>query len=133
MTTGRAFRATSDSENCTPSLLPQMIPATRATKPATLQTMTQMRFSGMPMDCAAWWSSATARRARPVAGLLEEQAQHGHQRGGNDRGDEVFLVDQDAALEDALEQEDRVLGQADVDLVDVAAEDGLARSHRGSR
>ena len=34
---------------------PQMIPATSAvTKPATHQTITQMRFSGMPMDCAAW-------------------------------------------------------------------------------
>ena len=54
MTTGSAFSATSDSENCTPSLLPQMTPATSATKPATLQTMTQMRFSGMPMLCAAW-------------------------------------------------------------------------------
>ena len=44
-----------------------MMPATSATKPATLHTMTQMRFSGMPIDCAAWWSSATARSARPVA------------------------------------------------------------------
>jgi len=38
-----------------------------ATMPATDHTMTQMRLSGMPIDCAAWWSSATARRARPVA------------------------------------------------------------------
>ena len=66
MTTGSAFNATSDSENWTPSLLPQITPATRATKPATLQTMIQMRFSGMPIDWAAWWSSATARSARPV-------------------------------------------------------------------
>ena len=44
-----------------------MIPATTATNPATLQTMTQMCLSGMPIDCAAWWSSATARSARPVA------------------------------------------------------------------
>ena len=67
MTTGSALSATSDSENCTPSLLPQMMPATRAVKPATDHTMTQMRLRGMPMDCAAWWSSATARSARPVA------------------------------------------------------------------
>ena len=66
ITTGRARSATVVSENCTPSLEPQIIPATRATTPATHQTMTQMRLSGMPMDCAAWWSSATARRARPV-------------------------------------------------------------------
>ena len=50
ITTGSALSATSDSENCTPSLLPQMMPATSATKPATDHTMTQMRFSGMPMD-----------------------------------------------------------------------------------
>ena len=67
ITTGSAFSATRLSENCTPSLLPQIMPATSATKPATLQTMTQMRLSGMPMLCAAWWSSATARSARPVA------------------------------------------------------------------
>ena len=50
ITTGRALSATSDSEYCTPSLLPQMMPTTRATAPATDQTMTQMRDSGMPMD-----------------------------------------------------------------------------------
>ena len=66
ITTGKARSATVASENCTPSLLPQIMPATSATTPATHQTMTQMRLSGMPMDCAAWWSSATARRARPV-------------------------------------------------------------------
>jgi hypothetical protein len=27
--------------------------------------MTQMKRSGMPTESAAWWSSATARRARP--------------------------------------------------------------------
>ena len=83
ITTGSAFSATSDSENCTPSLLPQMMPATSATKPATLQTMTQMRFSGMPIDCAAWWSSATARSARPVAVFWKNSAQQRHQRGGD--------------------------------------------------
>ncbi len=67
ITTGSARSATVVSENCTPSLEPQMIPATSAVMPATNQTMTQMRLSGMPMDCAAWWSSATARSARPVA------------------------------------------------------------------
>jgi hypothetical protein len=30
------------------------------------------------------------------AGFLEEQGQQGHQGGGNDRGDQVFLVDQNA-------------------------------------
>ncbi len=58
--------ATSEMENCTPSLLPQMMPATSATMPPTDHTITQMRESGRPMDCAAWWSSATARSARPV-------------------------------------------------------------------
>ena len=74
ITTGRALSARSDSENCTPSLLPQTMPATRATKPATAHTMTQMRFRGMPIDCAAWWSSATARKARPVAVFWKNRA-----------------------------------------------------------
>ena len=66
MTTGSAFSASRLKLNCTPSLLPQIMPATSATKPATLQTITHTRLSGMPMLCAAWWSSATARSARPV-------------------------------------------------------------------
>ncbi|MDT4855798.1 hypothetical protein FQZ97_901670 [compost metagenome] len=74
ITTGRALSATSESENCTPSLEPQMIPATSAEKPATDHTITQMRDSGMPMDCAAWWSSATARSARPVAVFWKKMA-----------------------------------------------------------
>ena len=43
------------------------MPATSAATPATHQTITQMRLRGIPIDCAAWWSSATARKARPVA------------------------------------------------------------------
>jgi hypothetical protein len=54
ITTGSAFRAICESENCTPSFEPQITPATRATSPATLHTITQMRFNGMPIDCAAW-------------------------------------------------------------------------------
>ena len=53
MTTGRARSATVASENWTPSYEPQMMPATSATTPATHQTMTQMRLSGMPIDNAA--------------------------------------------------------------------------------
>ena len=66
ISTGRAFSAMRASVNCTPSLPPHMMPATSATIPATDQTMAQMVLSGMPTDRAAWWSSATARRARPV-------------------------------------------------------------------
>ena len=66
ISTGSAFSATSAIENCTPSFEPQMTPATSATSPATNQTMTQMCRSGMPTDCAAGWSSATARSARPM-------------------------------------------------------------------
>ena len=49
----KAARATSEIENCTPSLPPQITPATIAVTPATDHTMTQMRLSGMPIDCAA--------------------------------------------------------------------------------
>src|SRR5208282_6222934 len=64
--TGSAFSATNDNENCTPRLLPHKMPATNPTIPATDQTITQMVFKGMPTDSAAWWSSATARNARPM-------------------------------------------------------------------
>ena len=103
ITTGSAFSATSESENWTPSLQPQMTPATSATKPATDQTMTQMRSSGMPIDCAAWWSSATARSARPVAVFWKKSASSGDQHRGDHRRVQVFLVDQEAALERLLE------------------------------
>ena len=53
-------------ENCTPSLVPHTVAATSATRPATSQTTNQIQPSGMPTDCAAAWSSATARSARPV-------------------------------------------------------------------
>ena len=56
------------------------------------------------------------------ARLLEEDAEHDHQRDGDDRRDQFAAVDQQAAVEDLLEQEDRVFRQADVDLVDVVAE-----------
>ena len=51
--TGSAFRAMSDSENCTPALAPHMTPAASATRPETDQTTTQIVFSGMPIDSAA--------------------------------------------------------------------------------
>ncbi|MNT57735.1 hypothetical protein D3C72_1951300 [compost metagenome] len=60
--------------NCTPNFDPQIMPATSATSPATHHTITQMRLSGMPMDCAAWWSSATARSARPVEVYWKKRA-----------------------------------------------------------
>jgi len=66
ISTGSALSAISDRLNCTPLLAPHMIPATIATSPATDHTTTQIVLSGMPMDSAASWSSATARRARPM-------------------------------------------------------------------
>ena len=53
ISTGSAFNAIRARENCTPSLLPHMMPATSATMPATAQTMTQICFSGMPTLNAA--------------------------------------------------------------------------------
>ena len=53
MRTGSALRAMSDSENCTPSLAPHIMPATSATSPDTAHTMSQIWLSGMPTDCAA--------------------------------------------------------------------------------
>src|SRR2546427_1388371 len=66
MSTGSDLRAMRERLNCTPLFAPHMMPATRATSPATDQTTTQMVLSGMPILRAASWSSATARRARPI-------------------------------------------------------------------
>ena len=49
-----------------------MTPATSATSPAIDQTITQMVRSEIPTDSAAWWSSATARSARPVRVTCEK-------------------------------------------------------------
>ena len=74
ISTGSALRAMRESENCTPLFAPHMIPATRATPPDTDHTMTQMVLRGMPTERAAWWSSATARRARPMVVLVKKIA-----------------------------------------------------------
>ena len=50
------------------------MPATSATMPATDQTMIQIFFSGIPTASAAWWSSATARKARPVGVYWKKNA-----------------------------------------------------------
>ncbi len=68
-----------------------------------------------------------AQRA-PGAGLLEEQAERAHQQRGDAGGVDVLQVDEHAAGEGALHEEDRVLGHAHVDGVDVRAEQGLAQA-----
>ena len=64
--TGKAFSTISDRENCTPSRAPQRRPATSATKPAAVQTTPQITGRRRPTASAASWSSATARKARPM-------------------------------------------------------------------
>ena len=66
ISTGSALSAVKVSANCTPLRAPQRRPDTKATKPATVQTITQICCSGMPTASAAWWSSATARSALPM-------------------------------------------------------------------
>ena len=66
ISTGSALSAMSERLNCTPLLAPHMMPATMATRPATDQTTIQIVLSGIPMESAASWSSATARSARPT-------------------------------------------------------------------
>ena len=51
----------------------------------------------MPTDCAAAWSSATARSARPVLVFWKKMRQPGHQHAGDQPAPHVELVDQDAA------------------------------------
>src|SRR5215470_11270512 len=66
ISTGSALSAINERLNCTPLLAPHIRPATIATTPATDQTTIQMVLSGMPIESAASWSSATARSARPM-------------------------------------------------------------------
>ena len=72
--TGNAFRATISRAKETSERAPHMMPVTRATIPAANQTITQICCSVMPTDMAAWWSSATARNARPIFDLLKKMA-----------------------------------------------------------
>ena len=63
----------------------------------------------------------------PRAGFLEKQTQGSDQRGRNDGGNHVFHIDQNTARKHALQNECRLFGHADVNLVDGAAEDGLSQ------
>ena len=49
-------------------------------------------------------------------------------RGADDRRNELGRIDQDPAGKDRLQNEDRIGRQAETDLVDVAAPDGLAEA-----
>src|SRR5499433_3015248 len=74
MSTGKDFSAMRERLNCTPLFAPHMMPATMATSPATDHTTTQIVLRGMPMLSAASWSSATARRARPILVFWKKMA-----------------------------------------------------------
>jgi len=74
ISTGSAFSATNVSANWTPLRAPQSSPATSATAPATAHTIAQICCNGMPTASAAWWSSATARNARPIRVRLKNSA-----------------------------------------------------------
>ena len=100
ITTGSALSATSCSENCTPSFEPHTTPATSATSPATRPhddpdaVQRDARSTAPPggrrrprAARARWRSSGRTARARPRAAPRDG------------RGDEILLVDQDAALE----------------------------------
>ena len=51
-----------------------MMPVASATMPAANQTIAQIWLSDRPTDSAAWWSSATARSARPMRVRLKNTA-----------------------------------------------------------
>ena len=128
ISTGSAFSAISEIENCTPSLAPQ-ISAGRERhqarhrphdQPDGVERNADRLGRGMIVGDGAQ-RAADAR-------LLEEDGEHDDQAGGDDGRHEVARIDQQAAREHALEQEDRILGQAEIDLVDVAAPQRLAEA-----
>ena len=53
ISTGNALSAINDSENCTPDFAPHMMPATKATNPASDHTNIQIKFNDTPTDNAA--------------------------------------------------------------------------------
>ena len=60
--------------------------------------------------------------------FLEKHRQQSHQQSGDQSSDQIFLVDQQAALENILKCHDGVFGHADVDLVNVIAKNRLAKT-----
>ena len=62
------------------------------------------------------------------AGELEESRQRSDQGRRDQRRGQVLLVDQQAASKQLLEQEHRILGQPDIDAVDVIAENRLPQA-----
>ncbi len=62
------------------------------------------------------------------AGFLEKQRQQGDHGNRHQGGDEVVGVDQQAAGKHAFQDEDRLGWQAQIDGVDVAAKNGLAKA-----
>ena len=62
------------------------------------------------------------------AGALEEDRQAGDQQARDHRRPDVELVHQDTAVEQRFENEQRILGQADVERVNVGAEYGLRQT-----
>ena len=71
---------------------PQAMPVTSAMIPAMNQTSTQIVCSEMPTDSAAWWSSPSARIARPIRVLVQEHQQRHHQQRRHHHHRDVLLL-----------------------------------------
>ena len=133
ISTGSAFSASSESENCTPSLLPHTAPADQRhqagdqpdDEPDLVERNADRLGGGMVVGDGAQ-RAADAR-------ALEEQRQPGDQQAGDDGRPDVELVHQDAAVEQRFEDEDRLLGQADIERIDVGAEQRSGPGPRGRR
>ena len=106
-----------------------MMPATSATRPATSQTMTQIWSSEMPTDCAASWSSATARSARPIRVRWKNTREAGHQDRRRSGGRDVDLLQDDDAAERVSNMERRRSEAASSSVIMTSeAEDQLAEA-----
>ena len=128
ISTGSAFSATHTSANCTPLRAPHSMPATSATTPAVAQTSIQMCLSGMPIESAAVWSSATARKPRPTLVRENSSASERHHDARDDAGRDVELADQHAGL--VHDPADRLVADAEIEVSHVDAPDELRRRLR---
>ena len=120
--TGSAFSTTSESENCTPSRAPQSSPATRATKPAAVQTIAQIAAAAGRPRVPRTGSSATARNARPVRVQRKNSDKQRNHHAADRRREQI------ERLTSTPPNSNRLIVDAEIEPVDLRAPDQLRRA-----
>ena len=104
ISTGSALSAISESENCTPSLAPHIMPATSATRPATAHTM-KPDLVERDADGLRGLVIVGDRAQRPADPRhLKEHGEHEHHDGTDRGGDQLGRIDQQPAGKHRLQE-----------------------------